>query len=160
MAGFPLFNGFLFRHAAYITPLYILLVGGCADNSGTYPASGTLTFDNGMPVAGARIEFQLSADTTSPTASAYADPDGNFVLRTFGDRDGALPGEHKVTIHPPMRAVPANWERNLREGQTPVQPPEGPQIAERYRSFHTTDLLVTVTENAETNEFKIVLRTP
>ena len=160
MASFPWFNGFLFRHAAYIASLYMLLLGGCAEDSGTYPASGTVTFGNGMPVAGARIEFQLSADTTSPTASAYADADGHFVLRTFGDRDGALPGEHKVTVHPPMHAVPLNWERNIREGRTPVRPPEGPQIAEHYRSFHTTDLLVTVTKNAEANEFKIVLRTP
>ena len=83
--------------------LLVLLVPGCSGSSGKiappklYPVKGTLKI-GGTPTEG--ITVQLSpADPASKTqpASGVSDADGNFVIRTNGDR-GATEGTYKVVL--------------------------------------------------------------
>jgi hypothetical protein len=83
--------------------LLLLLVPGCSGSSGKfappklYPVKGNLKID-GKPAEG--ITVQLSpADPASKTqpASGVTDAEGNFVIRTNGDR-GATEGKYKVVL--------------------------------------------------------------
>lgn len=75
--------------------LLTLTVGCGPDRPGTIPVSGRVTLE-GKPVAGAAVTF-APADGRRP-ATGLTDAEGRFTLATFADGDGALPGEHRVTV--------------------------------------------------------------
>jgi hypothetical protein len=58
--------------------------------------SGTVTLD-GQPVEGATVLFTPLAEG-APTARGVTGPGGAFELTTSKEKDGALPGEYKVTV--------------------------------------------------------------
>tara|TARA_R110002111_G_scaffold261826_1_gene335769 strand:+ start:27062 stop:27520 length:459 start_codon:yes stop_codon:yes gene_type:complete len=66
------------------------------DRPKTYPVTGTVTFE-GKPLEAATIVFQ-STGGTPQAAVGRSDKEGHFQLRTFADGDGAIAGEHNVTI--------------------------------------------------------------
>ena len=59
------------------------------------PAEGLVTLD-GKPLADAAVVFQPKAG--GRPASARTDATGRFKVGTYKPQDGALPGEHTVTI--------------------------------------------------------------
>ena len=130
---------------------------GCGDEQSTFPAGGTIKFADGSPLVGGLVEFQLAENITAPTAKATTGPDGDFQLGTFEKRDGALPGRHKVMIVAPA-LISEDWEKKLKEKGGRL--PKGGKRHEmdlRYRSYATSGLSYTVTENAEENRFDIVV---
>ena len=58
--------------------------------------SGTVTLD-GKPVAGAAVQFMRDGGS-GPPAHGQSKEDGSFVLTTYNDGDGALPGDYKVLV--------------------------------------------------------------
>jgi hypothetical protein len=56
--------------------------------------TGTVTYQ-GAPVEGARVMFHSEAGRP---ATGTTDAEGRFELMTFEPRDGAIPGQHKVTV--------------------------------------------------------------
>lgn len=74
------------------------VIAGCSagvDRPETAPVSGTVVY-KGQPVEGATVSFM--ADGAPRAASGVTDADGKFQLSTFELNDGALIGEHVVTI--------------------------------------------------------------
>jgi len=72
---------------------------GCNNGSqlkGLVPVEGTVYYD-GKPLEGASVKFYPN-DTANRTAAALTDANGKFVLTTLNSKDGALPGEYKVSI--------------------------------------------------------------
>lgn len=57
--------------------------------------SGKVMF-NGQPVEGAEVVFRMEG--TSRHATGTTGADGSYKLTTFEPADGAVPGEHSVTI--------------------------------------------------------------
>jgi hypothetical protein len=57
-------------------------------------ASGVVTL-NGIPFAGARVMF---VPKKGPAAMGVADKDGRYILTTFEENDGAVPGQYRVSI--------------------------------------------------------------
>lgn len=77
-----------------------ILLSGCGGGSSSgrpkpVPTSGRVTYKS-SPVAGATVSFL--GDGTSQPAVAITDDDGNFVLTTNRGGDGAVPGDHRVTV--------------------------------------------------------------
>ena len=108
---------------------------------------------DGSPLPGGWIEFQVSGDATAGTARAKIQPDGTFRLGTYEDADGAFQGKHQVMVMPPVPPY-RNPERNPR----PVADDSRyPKINSRYRSFATSELEYTVTDDAAQNQFEIQL---
>jgi hypothetical protein len=71
-----------------------LFLTGCADKGPkTAPVKGTITYQ-GKAVPQGTIMFQ-PAEGQAATGQIK---DGNYILKTFKDGDGALPGNHKVTV--------------------------------------------------------------
>lgn len=64
----------------------------------TAPVKGVLKID-GQPFGPATVELR-GADPSVKTriASGQADKNGNFVLGTYGDDDGVVPGKYKVFV--------------------------------------------------------------
>jgi hypothetical protein len=85
-----------FRISAILTAVVLLAAfSGCGPlQSPTVPVRGIVTLD-GQPVAGAAVLF--TPEQGRP-AEAITDASGGFVLHTFDKDDGAVPGNHKVTV--------------------------------------------------------------
>jgi hypothetical protein len=93
--------------------------GGGADLP-LVPVSGTLTFDNGPPPAIGSINFMLISGTglgglPDRPGSAVFDRDGTFVVSSFREGDGLLPGKYTAKIicfvGTPSEAEPASYAR-------------------------------------------------
>jgi len=70
------------------------VVAGCGNRPSK--VTGTVTLD-GTPVEGATVTF-IPVDGKARSASGSTSADGTFELTTFKDKDGALPGDYKVTV--------------------------------------------------------------
>jgi hypothetical protein len=77
------------------------------------PVRGKVTLGN-QPVVGGKIMFApvAKADSLEAGKAAYGrtESDGSFALTTFGDGDGAIVGEHWVTVFVPNQTQPAASE--------------------------------------------------
>jgi hypothetical protein len=73
------------------------------------PVRGTVTLDR-VPLPGGRVMFAPIAASPSPDAGKPAfgqlQPDGSFTLTTFREGDGAIVGEHWVTVYGPSPEAP------------------------------------------------------
>ena len=108
---------------------FIAALTGCGRGGQprTYPAEGTVTY-RGTPVADAHVRF---IPKEGPPAEGVTDASGGFALQTFRPGDGAVAGEHTVTVsktevvdkdpnaaYPEMRSVLP--ERYSRVGSSPL----------------------------------------
>jgi hypothetical protein len=59
------------------------------------PASGVVSYQ-GQPLVGAQVSFLN--DKSPRVASGVTDAQGKFTLETFDPGDGALVGEHRVSV--------------------------------------------------------------
>ena len=139
--------------------LSLAFYNGCGGQQTTFPAGGTVKFADGTPLVGAHVEFQLAENNAAPTAKGSTGPDGVFQLGTFEKRDGALLGRHNVMIMAPPPALSDDWEKKLTQegGRLPTRDGKRPEMDLRYRSYATSGLSYTVTENRENNHFDIVV---
>ncbi len=86
-----------FRPLLCVTVLVAIcaMFSGCGPkNPETFPVSGTVTLDS-KPVAGAAVVF---TPANGQKATGTTDGAGRFELSTFELGDGAVPGEHGVTV--------------------------------------------------------------
>ena len=97
----------LSKRCALLTLLSaVVLQSGCAGDDRPKMASvtGVVTY-KGAPVAGATVGF--SSATSPRSATGVTDETGKYLLTTFENNDGAVLGDHKVTI---FKADPAAKE--------------------------------------------------
>ena len=78
-----------------VTPFFVGCGGGGNDRPDLVPVMGTVTF-KGSPVEGATVTF--SNEKSPRSAKGITDSTGEFQLTTFDTNDGAVAGEHDVTI--------------------------------------------------------------
>ena len=89
-----------FRTAAAL--LLIGVIGGCGGDGGpanrrpTRPVKVTVTY-KGNPVAGATVTF-INQEGDSAPAYGKTDDKGVAKMKTYVEGDGAVLGQHKVTI--------------------------------------------------------------
>lgn len=70
---------------------------GCGGSRKPVKVEGLVTLD-GKPVEGATVLF-VPLDKEGNDATGVTNKEGVFHLTTFNSRDGALPGNYKVTVH-------------------------------------------------------------
>jgi hypothetical protein len=82
----------------------MLCLVGCKEtgSASTIEVSGVVRH-NGSPVADASVTF--TPEKGRP-ANGVTDASGRFVLSTFAEGDGAVPGPHKVSISPNASQIP------------------------------------------------------
>lgn len=140
-----------------------LLLSGCSDGAGvkTVKASGVVIY-KGQPVADANVAF-LGDGTTRP-AIALTDEEGMFVLTTVRSGDGAVVGNHMVTVsktvEPPTKAG-ATGSLSMEDAakaaqETPADTKILYLVPEKYSLPATSGLKFEVKDGAE-NYFEIKL---
>ncbi len=77
--------------------LLTLVLAGCSDGRlKTYPAKGKVTFKSGSPVHVGTIE--LKSREHGIQARGTIDSEGNFILTTYTEDDGAVAGIHDCVV--------------------------------------------------------------
>jgi hypothetical protein len=99
----------------------------------TYPAGGTVVFQDGTPVTFGSVEFYHAGHDL--TSRGTIQPDGSFQLGTYAEDDGAPAGEHQVVVT--QLIVPAE------AGITPRD--HGRHVAQKYARYETSNLRLQVT---------------
>jgi hypothetical protein len=116
----------MMQRIAVVAFALVTLVG--CRQSETVPVTGTVTL-NGQPAADAEVIFTPSKGRV---ASGATDAAGRFTLSTNQPGDGAVPGDHKVTVveyyppgkPPPMtsKGPPSRFPQQYMEAsQTPLE---------------------------------------
>ena len=144
----------ILRSRIHLTCAFGLILGsiaGCGSTSDkwtagrqpVYPVSGKVTY-KGEVVAGANVLF--FSEGKNLTARAMTDEDGQYELTTYEPRDGAVVGEHAVSIRktvkePVQRAL--DDDSDSTSGQTSRLKDLLPRV---YASSGTTTLKANVAE--------------
>lgn len=99
-------------HVIFPACLCVTICLGCGAKKETvvYPASGTIKYADGLPLAGGTIFVHCS-----PPARGVVNEDGTFALGTYGTDDGAPLGVHPVSI---LAELPADFDPD--GGRRPV----------------------------------------
>ena len=123
-----------------LTALISICCIGCSTRLQTYPVAGKVQFKTGGVVHVGTVE--LKSVEHGLQARGEIGPDGDFTLTTFDDGDGAVAGKHKCVI---VQFVMTEDVASHRPSMIGV-------IDRKYASYTTSDLLVTIDPNLETNE--------
>jgi hypothetical protein len=70
---------------------------GCGEQA-TYPVRGTVRFEGKPLVGGGSIRFAPLDENASREAGGDIAKDGTYLLRTYSESDGAIPGRYRVEI--------------------------------------------------------------
>ncbi|MEY4188395.1 MAG: hypothetical protein RIT02_3429 [Planctomycetota bacterium] len=132
--------------------LSAVLISGCggqyspqAEIFKTVSASGVLTF-RGKPLAGFIVTLHPAGDQR--TASGTTDADGRFTLGTNAHGDGAVAGNHKVSVI---------WQPPEDDGlgstvEDPKKMPKPPlDIPAKYASPETSEITLEIPESGSSD---------
>ena len=72
------------------------LVGCNSDQLATYPVEGTIRFKDGTFPKFGDVEFYNAANKIN--ARGQINRDGSFTVGTYGERDGAVEGMHRIIV--------------------------------------------------------------
>ncbi|OYV82733.1 MAG: hypothetical protein B7Z73_16840 [Planctomycetia bacterium 21-64-5] len=109
--------------------------------------TGVVTY-NGVPVAGAAVVF--SPPSGGKPASGITDEQGHYILSTFKDKDGAVPGDYQVSVAKSQTDGPTMTDEERYKyieehgGANPPEPESKNLLPEKYLSPATSDLKATV----------------
>ena len=109
--------------------ILLLLATGCG--GGRASVNGTLTTQDDLPLAGARITVRN--DTTGEWATAVTDEQGHFSLGTVAEGSGLPAGEYYVVVTEDQ----GNWDD-----------PRPPRIHAKYGKASTSGLRLVVAPRA------------
>jgi hypothetical protein len=125
--------------------LLLIVAAGCGGPT-TYPVRGKVVFKDGTPLTGGLVVFRPVDEKLQVSARGDIQPDGSFILGTYKEGDGAVPGKYQAAITPPPR-------RKIRE-----KPVERPIINPRFESYDTSGLEFEV--KRQSNDFTIEVDKP
>jgi hypothetical protein len=85
------------------------IAAGCTPSGQvkTYPVTGRIMFDGKPMVGGGAISLIPTINQPGKTAAGIIKPDGTYVLGTYKNTDGSMPGEFRVVI----------FQEKVKEGQ-------------------------------------------
>jgi hypothetical protein len=125
-----------------VTALAFILVAAAGCGAGnTYPVRGKVVFKDGTPLTGGLVRFQPVDEKIQVSPRGDIQQNGTFILGTYKEDDGAIPGKYQVAITPPPR--PKQREKPLGK----------PIIDPRFESYETSGLEVEVARRK--NDFTI-----
>ena len=120
------------------------------DRKPTFPVAGAVTY-KGEVVEGAVITFRSAAHSIA--ATGRTDKEGKFTLKTYEDGDGAIEGDHKVTVAKTEIKYPDGVDPDEFNGE----PKEVWHLPKKYSSFEESGLTATVKADGE-NRFEFDLQ--
>ncbi len=117
---------------------------GCSERAPTtYPVTVKVAYPDKKPVVGAQVVLRSEEQNTMARGTTSAD--GSCRVTTMKPDDGAVLGRHMVIVaQPPLKG-------------DPDVPYRGPQIANKFQSFATSGLEITVAEDESKNVFALTV---
>ena len=131
-----------------LSAILTMLAGGCGEKSefpATEPVSGKVTY-KGQPVTKGTITFQSDA---GQTATGMIGPDGTYTLSTFGEKDGAIPGHHKVMV------IANDADPTLMPGSSPGYKTPKDLVPKKYSELNTSGLEADVAKGKGVIDFDL-----
>ena len=123
--------------------LCLAVSAGCSDGRlKTFPAKGKVVFKTGSPVHVGTVE--LKSREHGVQARGTIDEDGNFLLTTYTDGDGAVAGVHDCVV---VQFVMAEEMKDFKPSVLGVVHP-------RYASYSTSGLTVDIKADSS-NDLKL-----
>lgn len=144
-----------------------LLMAGCGGGAGERPeiakVKGTVLY-KGQPVSGANVNFY---NESAPRAAyAITNEKGEFELTTFEPKDGAVLGDHVVTVSKADQVAAQQTSANAPPSaedltgmyvETKDAAKDANTLPSKYADQSTTPLKFTVTADETANNFLIEL---
>jgi hypothetical protein len=125
------------------------------DGEMTYAVKGQVLLADGRPVSGGQIEFRATDKPIS--AIGYLQTDGSFELSFRKTADGTVAGAYTVAlVEPPPPGIPGKESE-----EAPLAKVRSQWLADvpaKYRSMKTAGLTFEAKQDAEANEFRIVVQ--
>jgi hypothetical protein len=127
-------------------------LGGCGTDHNKPPLGkvrGKVTY-NGQPVTSGSVTFTPIAGqgaATGQPATGQIESDGSYELTTFNTGDGAILGQHAVTVH--LGGQGSTPAKKANTGRIIYEMPKSP-IPSKYASVSTTPLKHTVEAGSNT----------
>lgn len=119
---------------ARLLPLALLagvaFLGGC--NSGRYPVTGRVTYDDGSPVTGGTVIAETNIDGKVVALQGNIESDGSFRMGGAAPGDGAQPGSYRVLITSPTLS-----DAEKAQGKRPA-------LGGKYASFDSSGITLEV----------------
>jgi hypothetical protein len=125
--------------------LFLTMVAGCSSGN-TSPVRGKVVFKDGSPLTGGLVLFRPVDEKLQVSSRGDIQQDGTFILGTYQEGDGAVPGKYQVAVTPPPR-------KKVRE-----KPVERRIIHARFENYDTSGLEFEVKRGR--NDFKIEVDKP
>ncbi len=118
---------------------------GGSGNPPTAKVSGVVTYKS-APVGEAIVTFM---PTTGRPATGQTDASGKYTLSTFGTNDGAVIGDHKVSITP--------YQPDVAMPETPEEAEAAPKLPfpARYANPDSSNLKATVKSGSNEANFEL-----
>lgn len=141
----------------FILAIQVLpVVTGCSGGGpvATYTVTGSVKLPDGTPLAGGRMLLRPDENSKYSARGEIAE-DGTFTLTTFKVGDGAIAGNHRVMISPPIarESLDAVATRSSRRAPAMIDP--------RYESLQTSPLSITiVSDGSSENHFDLIVEPP
>jgi hypothetical protein len=112
--------------------LFAIMTAGCGH--GTAPVQGKVVFADNQAAATELDGYVITMESAERKISATGiiESDGTFLVSTFEQGDGAMPGAYRVAITPPLGTL------------TSEGPAAKPIIDPRYGQLKTSNLDVTI----------------
>jgi hypothetical protein len=136
-------------HRVYLAVLLAASVPGCGGRA-TSPVRGVVTLD-GTPVPEATVLFMPDGPEGGRPATGFTAADGTFLLTTYRQDDGALPGSYRILIQKSEAAKDAGtaarsaMERaKAKIEEKSAQRTQKPTLPKAYSHFDTTPLRCSV----------------
>jgi hypothetical protein len=85
-------------HEAVVVVLATVVFAGCGSGPTTIPIRGEVQF-NGTPMKDGIVVYIPSNPSTGRQASGRIQQDGSFVLTTFKQGDGVVPGDYGIVVY-------------------------------------------------------------
>jgi hypothetical protein len=134
---------------------------GCADRKGplptTYPVHGKVTYNGGLPVANALVQFHPKSEPRVST-SAVTGSDGAYSLLTKRDGlkvEGAVAGANRVTVfYTGHDGVSAQASGNVGAG------PQAGGITSSQPAMFSTEFPTPYEVQPRDNEFNLTVERP
>lgn len=121
-----------------------LLLAGC--NSGRYPVSGQILYEDGAPVTAGTIIAEATIDGKIVGLQGNVESDGKFTLGGASPGDGALPGQYQVLV-----TTPTISDAEKAQGKKPL-------LDGKYSRFQSSGLTLEVKPGK--NQFPIKVARP
>lgn len=145
-------RGLILGVLAMTTAMVLIGCGSDPDKPKLGKISGVVTY-KGQPVESGRVVFTpTGGGGTGQSASGMIGPDGSYTLTTFDEGDGAILGEHVVTVD--VTEKDAVSPQPKPDGTIDYTMPKklGPK---KYTSVDTSPARCTVAEGSATFDIKM-----